>query len=72
MDLSCCLPRQRCENRDSWVSIRDVEGKNNTATASYPVPILSLFGLYTAMGNANFLDEKYHSCKMSNERVERC
>jgi hypothetical protein len=72
-DLSCCLPAgQRCETRDSWVKIQASEGNVNVSSASYPVSILPIYDLKVALGNANFLQEVYHSCQLFDHRVERC
>ena len=71
--LSCCLPAgHRCQSRDSWVKIQASEGKVNTSSPSYPVPILPIYDLRVALGNANFLEESYRGCKLFDHRVERC
>lgn len=72
MNKSCCIPQQRCQTRESWVNIRDIVGVNNSQIPSYPVPIFPMFELNVALGNSNFLDEKYRSCKYLNITVDKC
>ena len=59
--MSCCLPRQNCGNRKNWVSIKSPE-----------VHTLNYFGIEVPLGNVNFLDEMYRSCKLTDERMEYC
>ena len=51
--MSCCMPRQNCKNRDSWVSARDVT-----------LRFLNMFGLQVALGNCNFHLETFRTCKL--------
>jgi hypothetical protein len=53
MHQSCCLQRQNCVERKTWYSIKDQH-----------VPVINYYGLYVPLGNVNFLDEKYRSCKI--------
>ncbi len=54
MNQSCCLPRQNCVERKTWLPIKDKR-----------VPIINYHGLYVPLGNVNFLDEQFRSCKLS-------
>lgn len=58
--MSCCLERQNCGDRKTWVKLRDSK-----------VPVLNYYGLYIPLGNVNFLDEKYRSCKLG-QYVDVC
>lgn len=40
MDMTCCLERQLCEDRNNWIHV-----KNSS------VPIVNLFGLQVPLGN---------------------
>ena len=61
-NMSCCMDRQNCHTRADWVPLRNSR-----------VPLLSLYGLITPLGNSNFLDEIYHTCTMTTtERLEFC
>jgi hypothetical protein len=61
-NMSCCMPRQNCGNRKEWTSLR-----------SSSVPLLSIYGLITPLGNCNFLDELYHTCVMTTtQRLDVC
>jgi len=61
-NMSCCMQRQNCRHRKDWIPLL------NPA-----VPLLSIYGLITPLGNSNFLDEVYHSCSMTlSERLEFC
>lgn len=53
MDQSCCIERQNCRNRKTWKFLREPE-----------VAVINYYGLYVPLGNVNFLDEKYRTCKM--------
>lgn len=53
MNQSCCLPRQNCVERASWVSL-----KQST------VPVINYYGLKVPLGNSNFLDEVYRACTL--------
>lgn len=55
MGQSCCIQRQNCMDRKTWVSLKDSK-----------VPIINYYGLYIPLGNVNFLDEMYRSCDMSS------
>ena len=61
LDMSCCLERQNCITRASWVSIKDKE-----------VPIVNVYGLQVPLGNSHFKIEKYRHCVLTNERLEQC
>jgi hypothetical protein len=52
-EMSCCMERQNCKDRKTWVKIYDPK-----------VAVLNYLGLYVPLGNVNFLDEKYRSCVM--------
>jgi hypothetical protein len=62
MNISCCMPRQNCNERKSWISIKN-----------HSVPVLNIYGLDVALGNANFHRELYRSCKLyTNQRLPYC
>jgi len=61
MNQSCCLPRQNCMERRSWVHLRDPS-----------VHVINYFGIYIPLGNSNFLDEKYRACRVSMYRSNWC
>ena len=61
MNQSCCLQRQNCVERKTWLSIKDPG-----------VPVINYYGLYVPLGNVNFLDEKYRSCKLTSYVGEYC
>eukprot|EP00602_Paraphysomonas_sp_CaronLab_P006918 CAMPEP_0185022548 /NCGR_PEP_ID=MMETSP1103-20130426/5253_1 /TAXON_ID=36769 /ORGANISM="Paraphysomonas bandaiensis, Strain Caron Lab Isolate" /LENGTH=360 /DNA_ID=CAMNT_0027554659 /DNA_START=65 /DNA_END=1143 /DNA_ORIENTATION=- len=48
VNMSCCLPRQNCQSRVDWVGIKS----NN-------VSVLPMFNLNVALGNANFILERF-------------
>ena len=52
---SCCMKRQNCNDRKSWLSVKDSQ-----------VPVINYYGIITPLGNINFLDETYRTCSMSN------
>ena len=52
---SCCMPRQNCQERKTWVPI-----------ANSTVPIINYYGLYVPLGNVNFLAESFRACTMSD------
>jgi len=52
---SCCMKRQNCNDRKSWLSVKDSM-----------VPIINYYGIITPLGNINFLDETYRTCSMGN------
>ena len=54
MDMQCCLPRQHCTERKEWKHIADTD-----------VRILNIFGIQTALGNADFHKESYRACKLN-------
>jgi hypothetical protein len=54
MKMSCCLPRQNCNERKTWKHLSDPA-----------VPIVNYYGLYVPLGNVNFLDEKYRACTLT-------
>lgn len=53
-DMNCCLERQNCGNRKSWLSVKDSR-----------VPVLNIYGLYVPLGNANFFEETYRTCNLN-------
>jgi hypothetical protein len=57
---SCCLPRQNCQERKTWLPIADAG-----------VPVINYYGLYVPLGNVNFLAESYRSCKLRDYVGER-
>jgi hypothetical protein len=62
VSCSCCLPRQNCKSRASWVPLRDPS-----------VPLVNLFGLQVPLGNCNFLGEEYRACEMNlDRRLDYC
>lgn len=61
LNMSCCLPRQRCTERKSWIHI-----------SNSSMPILSVYGLQVALGNANFHKETYRACALSKTRLDIC
>ena len=60
-DYRCCLPRQHCVERKSWISIKN-----------HSVPIIQLFGLQIALGNINFHEEKFRACSLSTDTQVPC
>lgn len=52
-NMRCCMPRQNCLDRNTWVSI-----------ASPSVPLVNYSGLIVPLGNADFLMERYRSCSI--------
>ena len=50
-DMSCCMPRQHCTERHSWVSIQNES-----------VPVVNIHGLPVALGNINFHEERLRAC----------
>lgn len=52
--LSCCMPRQNCIERETWIPINKPDG----------VPLLNYSGLMVPLGNSNFLMESYRSCQI--------
>ena len=59
--MSCCMPRQNCVERKTWVSV-----KNQSA------PIVNVYGLQVALGNLNFFEEKLRACVMHSTRLSVC
>lgn len=60
--ISCCMPRQNCKVREGWLPVRSPD-----------VPVINIYGLYTPLGNSNFLDERYHTCQIfPDRRVDVC
>lgn len=53
MDMQCCLPRQHCTERKKWLHMSDPG-----------VKILNIFGIQTALGNADFHRESYRTCEL--------
>jgi hypothetical protein len=56
LNMSCCMPRQNCKDRKTWISVRDTN-----------VNILNIFGLQVPLGNMNFHEEKLRSCTLKND-----
>eukprot|EP01041_Mallomonas_annulata_P006623 gene6623-13418_t len=54
LNMSCCMPRQNCANRKTWVSVRHPS-----------VSIVPVFELDVALGNTNFREETYRACELS-------
>ena len=54
---SCCLPRQQCVERKSWVKIGDPK-----------IPFVVLDGMLVALGNANFRDETFRVCSFNTSK----
>ncbi len=52
-EMRCCLPRQTCTERTSWISVRNAS-----------VPLVRVFGLQLALGNINFHEEKLRACHL--------
>jgi len=52
--MTCCIPRQNCWDRKSWISVKDTD-----------VAIVNIYGLYTPLGNSNFHSEHYRHCSIS-------
>jgi hypothetical protein len=61
MNESCCMPRQNCDDRDSWVSIKDPK-----------VAVVNYYGLYVPLGNTNFLSETIRRCALTKYVGEFC
>ena len=61
MSQSCCIPRQNCIERDTWLSIKN---KN--------IPIINYYGLFIPLGNSNFLREEYRGCILSDYKHDYC
>ena len=51
---SCCMPRQNCQERKSWLPVTDTK-----------VPFINYYGLYVPLGNVNFLAESYRYCSLT-------
>lgn len=52
-DMNCCLPRQNCRDRKTWLKV-----SNET------IPILNIYGLQVPLGNTNFHEETYRGCQL--------
>lgn len=52
--MQCCLPRQHCTERKLWKHMADPA-----------VPVLNIFGIQTALGNADFHKESYRTCALT-------
>jgi hypothetical protein len=59
-DLSCCMPRQNCIERVTWVPIAKKE----------TVPLLNYSGIIVPLGNSNYLLESYRSCTMMPKQLD--
>jgi hypothetical protein len=59
----CCLPRQHCVERNSWIS-----AKNESAA------LVNVYGLQVILGNINFHEEKLRACTLypPNHHLEFC
>ncbi|KAJ1380521.1 hypothetical protein B484DRAFT_412025, partial [Ochromonadaceae sp. CCMP2298] len=63
-DMSCCLPRQTCQGgRKTWRHIREKGDKAGTPE----VAILNIYGIQTALGNADFHKESYRTCRLESQ-----
>ncbi len=60
-NMSCCMPRQNCDNRLDWGSIK-----------THKAPVLSIYDISVPLGNANFLQELYHGCVLHNQLLDVC
>ena len=61
-NMNCCLRRQNCYDRHEWVKV-----KNDS------VAIVSVYGIITPLGNANFHAETYRHCTLYRQgQVEIC
>lgn len=56
LNMSCCMPRQNCKDRKTWISVSDTN-----------VNIINIFGLQVPLGNMNFHEEKLRSCTLKND-----
>jgi hypothetical protein len=56
MDLSCCVPRQKCTDRKDWVHVSNASS----------LPVLNIYGIQVPLGNSNFHAETYRACRLSN------
>jgi hypothetical protein len=54
MDMQCCMPRQHCTERKDWRHMSDPR-----------VEVLNIFGIQTALGNADFHKESYRTCTLN-------
>lgn len=61
MNQSCCLPRQNCQERKTWLSISNPN-----------LPVMNYYGLYVPLGNNNFLNEEYRGCKLTDYIPDYC
>ncbi len=52
--MNCCIRRQNCWDRKEWIKV------SNTT-----VPVVSVYGIITPLGNANFHSEEYRYCHLS-------
>ena len=61
MNASCCMPRQNCINRKTWIKVIDSS-----------VPVMNIFNLLVPLGNTNFHIESYRSCEFYSKRIRIC
>jgi hypothetical protein len=61
MKQSCCLPRQNCIERKSWLGLGHAE-----------VPVIQYYGMYVPLGNVNFLKEEYRYCTLTDYVGDYC
>jgi hypothetical protein len=54
--MNCCLRRQNCWDRNEWIKV-----SNST------VPVVSVHGIITPLGNSNFHAETYRYCQLRAE-----
>jgi hypothetical protein len=59
-DMSCCMPRQNCGDRNSWKHASDPK-----------LSLLNYSGIMIPLGNSNFLLETYHHCKPMPNRLRQ-
>lgn len=75
MNLTCCMARTNCRNRNSWMQIRSGKhrGHHSKPHASVNISGLSrsdhktvhfsnILGLQVALGNVNFHEEEIDAC----------
>jgi hypothetical protein len=69
--FSCCLPRQNCIERKSWISLTmserslsDKELRHNMTAQDQFVPILDYHGMHVPLGNSHFRRELFRHCAL--------
>ena len=51
--MNCCMRRQNCWDRLEWIKV-----------SNYTVPVVSVYGIVTPLGNSNFHAEDYRYCTL--------